>query len=295
MAAHEPTDVPGVSTVVDGLVFPEGLLWHDDRLWLSDIHRHHVLSVDESGTAAVVAEVDDRPSGLGFTPEGRLLAVGLLDRVLYELRDGAAHVVVSLDEYSDKFANDMVTDGLGRSYVGCRNLGEPGAPTDCLVLVDESGRASMAAPDLVTPNGVVVTADLRTLIVAETNAQRLTSFTIDPDGSLRDRRQFAAIDGEPDGICLDAEGAVWTALPQESAVVRIRDGGSVAARIPFPDRWPFTCALGGDDGRTLFVAAGKSTMENFARLGMDRSLDHTSESRGWIYRVRVPVPGAGWP
>lgn len=295
MGANETTGASGVSTVTDGLVFPEGLLWHDGRLWLSDIHRHQVLSVDERGAKTVVAEVGDRPSGLGFTRDGRLLAVGLLDRELLEIRDGAAHLVASLQEYSDKFANDMVTDGLGRSYVGCRSFGDLGAPTDCLVLVDESGHASLAASDLVTPNGVVVSGDLRTLIVAETYARRLTAFDVAPDGALSNRRAFAAVDGEPDGICLDEEGAVWTALPQESAVVRILEGGSVQRRIPFPDRWPFTCALGGDDGRTLFVAAGQSTMENFARLGMDRTLDHTSESRGWIYRVRVDVPGAGWP
>jgi sugar lactone lactonase YvrE len=295
MGAHETPDASGVSTVVDGLVFPEGLRWHDGRLWLSDIHRHQVLEVDESGSIRVVAELGDRPSGLGFTPDGRLLAVGLRDRQLLEIRDGVAQVVASLHQYSDKFANDMVTDGRGRSYVGCRSFGEPGAPPDNLVLVDESGKPSLAATDLVTPNGVVVSGDLETLIVAETYARRLTAFDVCADGHLSNRREFAAVDGEPDGICLDEEGGVWTALPQESSVVRILDGGAVSRRIPFPDRWPFTCALGGDDGRTLFVAAGQSTMENFARLGMDRTLDHTSESRGWIYRVRVEVPGAGWP
>jgi sugar lactone lactonase YvrE len=189
----------------------------------------------------------------------------------------------------------MVTDGQGRSYIGCRNAGEVGAPTDCLVLVDATNRTSVAAANLVTPNGVIVTPDLKTLILAETKARRLSAFDIAADGSLRNQRAFAEVDGEPDGICLDQEGAVWTALPQESAVVRVREGGSVAERISIPDHWVFTCVLGGADRRTLFMAAGKSTMANFARLGLDRDLDETTESRGWIFSVRVDVPGAGWP
>lgn len=284
-----------METVTDDLAFPEGIRWHDGSLWLSDIHRHRVLRVFEDGRQEVVVELGDRPSGLGFAPNGDLYVVSLLDRLLLKVRAGAARPVADLTPFADKFANDMITDGLGRSYVGCRNVGDPGAPTDCLVLVDGDGRASLAAGELVTPNGVVVSPAMSTLVVAETHVNRLTAFDIGIDGTLHNRRLFADVEGAPDGICLDEEGAVWAALPQESAVVRIVDGGEVAQHIPVPDLWPFTCVLGGTDRRTMFIAAGRSTMANFARLGLDRHLDHTSESRGFILSTRVDVPGAGWP
>ena len=284
-----------METVTDDLVFPEGMRWHDGSLWLSDIHRHQVLRVFEDGHQEVVVELGDRPSGLGFAPNGALYVVSLLDRLMLEVRDGVARPFADLTAFSDKFANDMITDGAGRSYVGCRNVGELGAPTDCVVLVDAEGRASVAADDLVTPNGVVVSPGMSTLVVAETHVNRLTAFDVGIDGALENRRLFADVDGSPDGICLDEEGGVWAALPQESAVVRILDGGEVTRHIHVPDLWPFTCVLGGRDRRTLFVAAGRSTMANFARLGLDRHLDHTSESRGFILSTRVDVPGAGWP
>lgn len=281
--------------VAAGLVFPEAPRWHEGRLWLSDIHRHQVIALREDGHQEVVVTADDRPSGLGFRPDGSLLVVGLLDRELLELRDGRLSPVANLADYGDKFANDMVTDGLGRCYIGVRSFGEPGQPTDVIVMVDTDNVPTVVASDVVTPNGLVVTQDAKTLIVAETYARRLTAFDIADDGSLSGRRLFATVEGEPDGICVDEDDAVWVALPQEFAAIRVSASGEVLNRVDVPDRWVFSCALGGEDRRTLYLVAGKSTMANFERLGLDRSLDETSESRGWVLTHRVSVAGAGWP
>jgi sugar lactone lactonase YvrE len=162
-------------------------------------------------------------------------------------------------------------------------------------MVDTDDVPSLVAAGLVTPNGLVVTPDGRTLIVAETYARRLSAFDIAGDGSLGNRRVFATVSGEPDGLCIDEEGAVWVALPQESKAIRVRPGGEVVEQVDVPDHWVFSCALGGEDRRTLYLVAGKSTMSNFERLGLDRSLDSTSVSRGWVFSQRVGVRGAGWP
>jgi sugar lactone lactonase YvrE len=271
--------------LLDGLVFPEGPRWHDGKLWFSDMHAHWVMTVDLAGKAERVVEVPQRPSGLGWLPDGRLLVVSMQDRRLLVLEGGSLRQHADLTGLTTGDINDMVVDAHGRAYIG--NFGgELSSPQPTtLVMVAPDGKASIVAEDLVFPNGTVITPDDRTLIVAESFASRLTAFDISADGSLSGRRVWAELgDAVPDGICLDAEGAVWVACPFTSEFRRVREGGEVVDRVN-PGRFAVACMLGGEDRRTLFCLTAETTAEQLAR----------GESKGWIETVRVEVPGAGWP
>src|SRR4051812_43145721 len=205
--------------VLDGLVFPEGPRWHDERLVFSDMHGHRVVSLDpETGKSETVLELATQPSGLGWLPDGPMLVVSMTDRrVMRRELDGTLVEHADLNALAPWWCNDMVVDGRGRAFVG--NFGfdmyGSGKPRKTnVVRVDPDGHAESAAEDLGFPNGMVVTADDERLIVGESLGGRLVEFHIADDGSLHDRREFAQLEGAtPDGICLDAEGAVWVACP----------------------------------------------------------------------------------
>jgi len=280
----------GIETKVlaEGLAFGEGPRWRDGKLWLSDMHNHVVLTVDERGHKETIVDVPNQPSGLGWLPDGRLLVVSMTDRKLMRLDPGGLEEVADLSDLATFHCNDMVVDALGRAYVG--NFGadiSAGAPgkTAVLALVTPAGRTRVVADELAFPNGAVITPDGRTLIIAETFAMRLTAFQIAADGSLGDRRVFAQVDGmTPDGICLDAEGAIWATSPLSGEVLRVHDGGRVSERFK-PSRSPYACMLGGDDRRTLFVLTAD---------GHEPEACRDSQS-GLVEFTGVAVPGAGLP
>jgi sugar lactone lactonase YvrE len=280
-----------------GLVFPEAPRWHDHRLWLSDIHAHRVMRLEADNSWSVVAELGDRPSGLGFLPDGTLLVVSLLDRRLLRLVDGRPEQHADLSPLAGDFINDMVVDGEGRAYVGNRNPGStPQRPIDTLLLVQPDGRVQQVADSLSAPNGMVVTPDGGTLIVAETLNGRLLAFEISASGMLSRRRTFAHVGGQhADGICLDADGAIWVGSPGHGLFLRVHEGGDVSDSVSVGDRWAVAPMLGGADRRTLFMLTSKTTTANLERLGLDRDLDGGSQSSGRVEAVEVSVPGAGWP
>ena len=278
----------GTEILLDGLTFPEGPRWHEGRLWISDFYSHRVLAVDPQGRAETIAEVPGQPSGLGWTPDGALLIVSMLDRRLLRLEGGETRAVADLSALAGGPCNDMVVDAQGRAYVGNfgfdRHKGEPERET-CIVLVEPDGRANPAADGLSFPNGTAITPDGATLIVAETLAHRLTAFDAAPDGTLSNRRCFAQMDGcFPDGICLDAEGAVWVADARGQRVVRVFEGGRIERTISTGGQGAYACMLGGDDRRTLFVCTSSGTGPAMAE-----------KSDGRIEFVRVDVPGTGLP
>src|SRR5262245_21796079 len=245
-----------------GLSFGEGPRWHDGRLWVSDFHTHRVLAIDGDGRAELIVEVPNRPSGLGWLPDGRLLVVSMTDRKLMRLDSGGLVEHADLGGIATGDCNDMVVDAEGRAYVG--NFGYDFAAGEKLrpaklALVAADGAVSVAADDLAFPNGTVITPDRSTLILGETFGRCLTAFDIAPDGSLSNRRLWADLGNvTPDGICLDEANGVWVADPTNSQCVRVIEGGEVTDTIP-TDQGCFACMLGGDDRRTLHLITGRLT------------------------------------
>jgi sugar lactone lactonase YvrE len=276
-------------TLLDGLTFTEAPRWHDGRLWFSDFYTQRVIAVDPDGRAETMLEVPQRPSGLGWMPDGALLVVSMLDRRLLRVENGRAGVHADLAAVATGPCNDTVVDGHGRAYVGNfgydRHQGEP-PRTACLARVDPDGRVSRAAEDLFFPNGTVITPDGRTMIVAETQGHRLTAFDLAADGTLSNRRRWAPLEDAvfPDGICLDAEGAIWVSDARGHALLRVREGGKIDGTVSTGSRYAFACMLGGADRRTLFVCTSTGSGPAMA----DRR-------DGAIETVRADVPGAGLP
>jgi sugar lactone lactonase YvrE len=284
-----PTVTPSI--LLGGLAFPECPRWHNGKLWLSDMVGHKVLTVDANGRSEVMASVQ-RPAGLGFLPDGRLLIVSEADPFLRRLDPDGLHTVADLSSLGSVVLNDMVLDKDGRAYIGddAFHFGTPPRPGR-IILVTPEGEARVVAEDLRYPNGMVITPDGRRLIAAETIGRCLTAFDVAQDGSLSGTRLFAdlavgSIGGVlPDGICLDAEGAVWAASPATSEFLRVTEGGAVTERIPVPGKWAVACMLGGEDRRTLFLCTARTTLQDLAQ----------GKSAGWIETIRVDVPGAGLP
>jgi sugar lactone lactonase YvrE len=275
--------------LLDGIVFPEGPRWHKGKLWFSDIHAHKVMTVDEQGRSEVIATVTERPSGLGWLPDGRLLVVSMRNQQLLRLDPDGLHTVAEVKSLVKGDINDMVVDAQGRAYIGSMGYdlfaGETPAPGN-VVMVTPDGKARVVADNLELPNGPAITPDQKTLIVAESFGHRLAAFDIAADGSLSGRRVFAELgEATPDGICLDAEGAVWVSSPLTHEFLRVRQGGTIADRIPLSGKWAVACMLGGADRRTLFLLTAETSLEDLQQ----------GKSKGYIETVRVEVPGAGLP
>ncbi|HJV82994.1 SMP-30/gluconolactonase/LRE family protein [Noviherbaspirillum sp.] len=274
--------------VIEGLAFAEAPRWHDGALWFSDFYTHKVHRIGADGKLETVAEVPGQPSGLGWLPDGRMLVVSMTDRRLLRQDSDGLKALADLGAYAHSHCNDMVVDRHGRAYVG--NFGfdmmhkEPVRST-VLMLVEPDGKTCVVADDLLFPNGCVITPDGATLIVAETFGKRLTAFDIADDGSLSDRRVWADLgEASPDGICLDAEGAVWVASPPTAEFLRVREGGAICDRIGVNGQ-AIACALGDADRRTLYMVVGRVSKA-------ERAL---AERKGRIEAIRVDVPGAGFP
>lgn len=257
------------STLVGGLVFPEGLRWRLDRLWFTDVEARRVYCCDTNGIVLKAFDTAHHPVGLGWDAAGTLLISTLERRILrYDGRD--VDESIDLGDHVPYNGNDLVTDAGGRAYYG-----SVGAPMDrpselsgagSIVMVDAEGTPRTVAEGLSFPNGMVLTPDGSTLIVAESIGRCLTAFRVAPDGSLSDRAVFAALDTIPDGICLDADGAVWVACPTTAEVRRVREGGEVLERIE-TGRTVLDVELGGDDGQTLYVATAPDISHTKAGLG----------------------------
>jgi sugar lactone lactonase YvrE len=273
--------------LLDGLVFPEGPRWRDGKLWFSDMRAHKVMTLDLTGRAEVIVQVSAMPSGLGWLPGGRLLIVSMHDRKLLVLdADGVLSDYADLSSVATGDCNDMVVDARGRAYVGNFGAEVGGARQPANIALVEGAAIRVVAENLLFPNGAVITPDGRTLVVAETLANRLTAFAIADDGSLGNRRVFAELGpATPDGICLDADGAVWVASFFTQEFLRVADGGAVLDRVAVPGKMAVACALGGNAGRTLFLLTAAGTLEDM----------YASRTAGFIETVEVDTPHAGWP
>jgi len=275
--------------LMTGIAFGESPRWHDGRLWFADWEAEELIAVDLEGHSEVVMPVASFPFCIDWLPDGRLLIVSARDRALLRREpDGTLATHADLSALSEHPWNDIVVDGRGNAYVG--NIGfdfQAGEPAPgILALVAPDGSARQVADGVAFPNGIAVTPDDSTLILAESYAARLTAFDIAADGGLSDRRVWADLDGgAPDGICLDADGAVWYGDVPNQRCVRVREGGEVVQTIEL-DRGCFACMLGGADGRTLFLVT-RAWGGTGGMAGGERT--------GQILTVEAPAPHAGRP
>ncbi|HXD57341.1 MAG TPA: SMP-30/gluconolactonase/LRE family protein [Thermoleophilaceae bacterium] len=271
-----------ISIAVGGLHFPECLRWYENRLFFSDMYGDAVLAFDpESGELETVAEVF-HPGGIGWLPDGRMLAVASEDKTILEVGNGGNRLYADLGHTSPGFLNDMLVDRTGRIYAG--NFGydlfndEP-CPTQ-LIVVDIDGKAALQADDVVFPNGIVKRSDGK-LVVAESFGKCLTTFSVDDDGSVWRESSISLGELVPDGICIDAEDHVWISSVYTDEVVRVGRAGEME-RHPVGQA-AFACMLGGADGRTLFVATAPDFEPDARR----------ARAEGRIETLRVEVPGVG--
>jgi sugar lactone lactonase YvrE len=276
------------AVLLDGLAFPESPRWHDGRLWVSDWGAGEVIAVDPEGASEVIARIPSFPMCIDHLPDGRLLIVSSAEhRLVRREPDGTLVTHGDLSGFGDHPWNDIVVDGRGNAYVN--NIGfdfpEGHITPGFIALITPDGAVRQVAEGLAFPNGMVVTPDGRTLIVAESYGNKLTAFDIAADGSLSGGRVWAAVDDHPDGICLDAEGAIWYGDVGTSRAVRVREGGELLETIDL-DRGCFAVMLGGQDGRTLFIVANEWGEADDMAGGAPR---------GQVLLTRAPAPRAGWP
>ena len=271
---------------MEGIVFGESPRWHDGRLWFADWGAHQVIALDPGGSHQVVATVASFPMCIDFLPDGRLLVVDSAQRrLLRRESDGSLARHADLSSVSRKPWNDIVADDRGNAYVNSIGFDFPGgefAP-GLVALVTPDGSVTQVAGGLAFPNGMAITPDGRTLIVAESYANRLTAHDISPGGGLGNRRVWADTPGDhPDGICLDAEGAVWYADVGNQHCVRVREGGAVLATVDL-DRGAFACALSRGADPRLFV------------VGQNYGGPEPGQPSGRVVAFPAPAPGAGRP
>jgi sugar lactone lactonase YvrE len=295
--------MPEFTKLVGGFAFTECPRWHNGHLYFSDQHGYRVYQASTDGFTGDIAVIPNRPSGLGFLPDGRLLIASMCDRKIMRLEpDGTLSLHADLSALAPGDINDMLVDHQGRAWVG--NFGfdlHGGAPASSasLICIEPDGSAHVATEGLGFPNGMVLTPDRRTLIVAETLMNRLSAFDLQ-NGELGARRTWAAFGDSPastnvneilarstvvpDGICLDAEGAVWVSDLMHNRLLRVAEGGNILQELSTPLS-PFACMLGGDDGRTLFLCVAPTFHEAEAKGLMNSS----------ILMTKVDVPHAGLP
>ena len=275
-------------TLLAGRGLLESPRWHAGRLYVSDWSAGEVLAVDLDGRHEVVARVDSLPLCTAWLPNGELVIVSSAEGRL--LRRGADGMLVTHADLGFPGWNDIVVDGRGNAYVNRAGFdpmaGEPVRPGFVHVATSD-GTVRQVAEDIAFPNGMAVTADNATLIVADSYRHCLLAFDIQPDGGLANRRLWAELgDGTPDGICLDQQGAVWYADVPHQRCVRVAEGGQVLQTVEL-DRGAFACALGGPEGKTLLIAAAQ--WRGMTEAGL------VAPGSGQVLTAEVEVPHAGWP
>ena len=273
---------PEVRMLLTEIAMGESPRWHENRLWFSDWGAQEIVTVDLDGNREVVVRTPFAlPFCIDWTADGQLLIVSGREGLLLR-RDPNGSLVKYADLFSiaDGVWNEIVVDGRGKAYIN----GGPGI----IALLTHNGSARLVADGIAFPNGMAITPDNATLIIAESHGKKLTAFDITADGSLSNRRIWADLaGGVPDGICIDADNAVWYADVPNKRCVRVREGGEVMQTVEL-DRGCFACMLGGKDKKTLFIVAAEwRGMENIAEVAQART--------GQVLTVDAPAPGVGWP
>lgn len=275
-----------VTRIVSGLGFAEAPRWHDGRIWYVDFFSNAVERCTLDGEREMVATVEGMPGGLGFLPDGTPLVVSQREFRIYRISpDGSLSLYADLSEHCRGAANEMFVDAQGRAWVGHHGFdffGGGEASPASLVRVDRDGSVTVVTEDLIFPNGTALLPDGKTLIVAESFANRLSAFDVDAEGSLSNRRVWADVGGHtPDGICADAEGAIWFGSPMTGAFVRVAEGGEELDRIEVGERWGVACALVGEKRDMLCMISAATTPEDMPQ----------GKSEAFIELAKVNVGG----
>lgn len=292
-----------MKTLLSGGNFFEGPRWHNGHWYVSDLYAHQVLKISPAGKAEVVATVPNQPSGLGWLPNGDMLVVSMKDRRVVRVdASGVQSEHADISALTGFYANDMVVSRAGSAYVGNLgfNLFSGEKPTTAaIVMIDAKGNPRVAAEELFFPNGMVITADDKTLIVAETLGARLSAFSIAADGSLSNHRIWATVgkappmtsaetlaetDFAPDGCTLDAEGCIWLADAFHRRVARVKEGVGIIEEISAPEGMGlYSCALGGENGNELLLCCAPDFSD----------INRSSSREAVLYTLTVDVPAAG--
>lgn len=276
------------TVVADGLSWPESPRWRDGELWFSDVHNFRLMKITARGELHQVADVPGRPAGLGFMPDGRPLLATALDRRLWWVDDGRLRPAADLSSVATGLLNDMVVDAQGRAWVGDTGFdlasSEPERPGRLFVWTPGGALREAVAP-VRFPNGLAFAPDGATLHLAETFGRCVSVFSVGDDGGLSRRRDPLALEERPDGLCLDAEGALWVALLWQRELQRITPDGAVTHRVRFGTERVISCVIAGPERRTLYV--GSADIDESDRSNVRR--------RGRIRKIELAVPGAGVP
>ncbi len=278
----------GLTTLLDGGRYFEAPRWHDGRLWFVDCMARTLLSLDLAGERREHASFDDTPCGTGVLPDGRIVVLTMNRKQLLVFADGRLSPYADLSGVAAGTIDDMIIDGFGRAYVGDLGFHMPPPPdrgaVGRIILVMPDGSARVVAAGLRFPNGIAVSADHKRLVVAEMDGACLSDYDIETDGGLRLRTRIGRMN-DPDGICLDRDGATWVASFTEDAFIRVSRDGAELQRIAVPGRRALACALGGPDRKTLFCLSAATSIEELRQ--------RKSSSR--IDIVSVGAEGSGFP
>ena len=277
----QSTSTRDVKVLVSGLAMGESPRWHEGRLWVADWGAQEIIAVDPDRQSEIAVRTSfELPFCIDWLRDGRLLIVSGREGLLLRREpDGSLVTHADLRGLSDLMWNEIVVDGRGNTYVN----GGPG-----IALLTKDGSLRPVADKIAFPNGMAVTPDNSTLIIAESHGKRLSAFSITEDGGLLNRRVWADLDdGVPDGICIDADNAVWYSDVPNKRCVRVREGGEVLQTINL-DRGCFACMLGGRDRKTLFMVAAEWR-------GMEKIPEVARARTGQVLTIDAPAPGAGWP
>ena len=276
----DPASESNIRVLLTNLGFGESPRWHRDRLWFANWGTQQIVAVDLEGRSEVVAHIPTTlPYSFDWLPDGRMLIVSGPEAIILRMNsDGSLATHANLTGISPGAWNEIVVDGRGNAYVNGGGM----------ALITADGSVRQVAEGFAFPNGMAVTRDNSTLIVAESHGKRLTAFDIRSDGTLDNRRLWADLhDGVPDGICIDAENAVWYGDVPNKRCVRVREGGEGLETVNL-DRGCFACMLGGPDGKMLFMMAAEW-------LGFPKMAEALQARTGQVLTTKVSVARAGWP
>lgn len=280
-----------LTTLSDDLIFGEGPRWRNGKLWFSDIKGEQVKTIDMDGNVEVVLDdIGDRPSGLGWLPDGTMVMVSMENNKVMKVNGKQLTEFADTSHISRPFLNDMVVDMYGHIFVS--NVGfdyEAGDEivSTAVIQIDLDGSVHRAAENVWAPNGMAITADGKTLVVGQSTTNELAGFSLAEDGSLSNHHVYATMPegAMADGMCLDAEGAAWVASPITNEFIRVTPASEVTHRVSTGERYAIACMLGGNDRKTLFCMTSAGFSLSMA----------AEELQGQIEVMQVDVPGAGWP